>query len=286
VSENLTHKSMAVLEALARYRYLTIPQMALAGVSKSERSIREKILPRLKRGKKKLVDWRDFGVLPGRGRLHWVYCLNENGARVLADDTGIELSKIPYTVGGIKFLSDYDHRLALIDFHIGLKNWVDRNDGKLIFETYFDKVPFLHVDGRAVRFIGKTTIPLNNIQDVIAPDGICKFSVNGKVRLCAVEIHHNNLTGRIVEQIVLNIQAVKSNTIKDRYEHDKASFILSIYDDENTMKLVKQRMIDSPDIKGCERVLIFNTLSNLKFDFCQGWHFVDNMEARLFPVNG
>lgn len=70
-----------ILEALARYRFLTIPQLVTLGAGE-EKGVRTRLQDLLTA---KLIDRQEFRLGPSAGRLHNVHWLTAKGARFLAD---------------------------------------------------------------------------------------------------------------------------------------------------------------------------------------------------------
>ena len=56
-----------------------------------------------------------------------------------------------------------------------------------------------------------------------------------------------------------------------KYNHPRASFVLSIYEKQSILDSVRQRMLDIADFKAFEAVFLFNTLDQIKQDFAHGW---------------
>ena len=279
----ITHGAMAVLRALNEYQYMIGPQMVEIGISKSERSIREKILPRLKKRKNPLVEWKDFGALPKKGRLHTVYCLSKYGAAALAEADGINLNAVEYPRGGIQYVDDYFHRVATVDFHIQLDHWADEAEAKIKFFTaYFEKVR--HGTGRKTqaKFLSKNSIALKDRN--IVPDGIFMFEIAGKKRLCILEIHYSDKTRRIYDQLTVHMRLLAEGSINNLYEHDKAPFVLSVYENRGQQENIKKRLLNDPGFEAFKKLFLFNTIENFKKRFSSGWHYANGEYAKIFPV--
>ena len=125
---NISRQQQSVLEALAEFRYLTIPQMVEMNISKNADSLRNHTLNRLINSHRKAIKYHDFGWIPQRGRLARVYYLTHYGAEILAEAWRMEAERIEYPKGGIQFSSDYTHRMNFIDFHISFKRWAEKEN--------------------------------------------------------------------------------------------------------------------------------------------------------------
>lgn len=108
----LTLKQQRIIQALARYKYLTVSQLIRLGVDR-HRSNLSTAFNRLTEGKRPLVKVLKFGLMPTKGRVEALYYLTKYGAQL------VEHAKYP--IGRtVTLTSDYFHRVATIDCEITL----------------------------------------------------------------------------------------------------------------------------------------------------------------------
>lgn len=281
---NLTPAAVKVLEALATYQYLTPSLVVMIKIlthrgAAVRRTAREQLFPQLVG--RRLVDWRTFPFPNSLKSKDNLYCLNARGARFLGELWGVDPKEIRYPSNIQKLRQDIDHRVALVKFHIQFMHWLRDADGICdAFDRYFGRVanPKPHRRG----LVSATTV--FHQDGKIVPDAIVKFSANGVERLCAVEIHHNDRTGRIIQQLTGYLPALQERAISLRYGYEGMPFILSIFDEANVLELTKKRFLGSKALAPASKGFLFNTLEQVCDDITQGWHYANGKEARIFPA--
>jgi len=279
----ITRQQQRVLEALACFRYLTIPQMLKLGLSSHADSLRSQTLKRLTDTHYKAVKSHDFGWIPQHGRLAKIYYLTHTGATLLAEALQLDINDIEYPKGGVQFSSDYQHRVNYINFHIELRRWAELNNKALAFvESYFDKT------GRQqkghVSSISKTRVQLNG--KAFIPDGIVKYQDHHKSRLVAIEIHNGTHSKRITEQLLAHIEALEHGLFSEKYQHSTANFVWSVHENQSTLTSVKKRLstvFQDPRFKLFQPLFLFNSQAQAQEDFAQGWTLADGRKTALFP---
>lgn len=264
----LSSQQIHALEALAQFQYLTTAQLMDCRVSKSLPVIRNKVLYYLVETHRPFAKYRDFGTLPGKGRLSRIYYLTKRGAEAVALYLEEDLTHILYPKGGVQFTSDYFHRVSFVDVHIACRKWAELQGNEVDFFTaYFDKLGSNR--SRDSPLTSKNKVMLNH--KIFIPDGITRVSIHGKEQLFLIEVHKGNNTKRITEQLNRHIDAMAQGVFTQRYDHPRASFVLSIYEKQGILESVRQRMLEIADFKAFEGVFLFNTLEQIKQDFAQGW---------------
>ena len=278
-SDRLTEGMHRALEALAQYRYLTITQMISAGVSPSYSHISRSIVRPLLCGKYPLIGFHDFGVIAGVGRLHKVYYLTENGARLLSEYSQLDFDAIRYPVRGVQYSRDYFHRLAYVDICIAFTRHMQKNDLPILrMLHYFDKTG---KPRKGTALTPETSLAIT--RGFIAPDGLFLFEAQGKRRAVAVEFHHIPRTTYIVEQLERHVLAMEQSTVSRYLGHDKRSFVFSIFSDENASERVRTTLLKNERFVALLPSFHFNTLDHLKNGgFADGWILADGSKCGLF----
>ena len=283
----ITRQQQSVLEALAEFRYLTIPQMLEMKISKNADSLRNYSLNRLINSHRKAIKSHDFGWIPQRGRLARVYYLTGYGTEILAEAWRMETDQIEYPKGGIQFSSDYTHRMNFIDFHISFKRWAEKENKDVdFFYSYFDKVGSQRAG--KVRSTAKTRVMLNRTvyteqeNKPFIPDGLTKYQDGDKPRLVAIEIHNGTHSKRITHQLLDHLEAIEQGLFSDKYEHENNSFVLSVHENQSTLDSVKKRLLERPEFKPFLPLFLFNKQDQTKADFAKGWTLANEGKTVLF----
>jgi hypothetical protein len=276
--ETLPEKNTKVLEWLNIYRFLTVPQLQRLGLDGSKESV-YKVLRRFNTNRKPLVAYTDFGFIPKIGRLHRIFYLTKYGALALAELLRIEIDKINYPKNTKLFHRDYFHRLNMIDFHIELRLWSKQTDTKIIlFDTYFEGLK-----QKNKRFEMKTKVYLKD--GLLIPDAIFIFHLpNTKTYLYALEIHNGFGTKRIVNQLEKHLIAIKEGSVSEKYAYSYANRVVSVFDNEATLRAVLKRLKELPDFKKFYSHFLFKTLEQLKNNFYSGWFVISGGNSNFVKI--
>jgi hypothetical protein len=280
----LTAPQQRALLALARYRYLTVPQMIAAGVAKNDSHIRADVLPRLcRRAGDNLVDVHDFPRFSAKGRLPRVYTLTKTGAEVVADMERCDLSEIVYPVGGVQYANDFDHRAAYVDCCIAFDAWIAADERRECLATrhYFDKTGANRSGTTRMRSVCRVDLPGGRF---IIPDGQAFFDTGAKRRAVALELHNFPDVGRIAKQLAEYIEDIVTDAASRTFGHDAAGRVLSISSDPGLAVRVMDRMLAVPGFRDSRafNLIAFNTIDSVKADFGGGWVLADRSPAGVF----
>ena len=271
-----TPAAIAILEALALYQYLNASLVETLGIA-TKRTARDKLFPQLLgRG---LVACRKFGFVHGRGSIEHVYALTAAGAGWLASLHGEDAEAIAFPSDLQTLRQDHDHRMALVLVHIRLTQWIAQVDGRLTaFDRYFGRVANPEPHRRCL--VAATTI--FHRTGKLTPDAIAKFETSSSTRLTAIEIHHNDRTGRIIEQLEGYLPAIRENAFTNRYQHKSPPFVLSVFDEVGALKAARTRFLEHPELSKAKDGFMFAPLTSVGADITQGWHYADGTPAPLF----
>ena len=268
----LPANNLLVLQHLAVYRFLTVPQLIGLGVAKHKSTVYD-ILKRFDRFPRKLIDRKKFNFVSGRGNIHMVLYLTRGGTELLAEHYGVDPGRIKYPRGQTIFVNDYYHRIATIDFHIALRQWAE-NAGATVdfFETYFDKTGS-NRGGVGQRLRAKTRVDVG--KEFFNADAIYRTTKsNGSQWLVIFEMHNGHDSGRFLKQLDIRLLALEEGSINDQYEFFDPCILECVFEHESTMRAVIKRVRQAEDLTGFREYVSFNTIENVRTDFAVGWqHF-------------
>lgn len=265
-----------VLEALAKFRYMTSDQFVFAGISESRDSLNRHVLPPLyRREVGKLIDFADLGIEPGRGRRPRVYFLTKAGAQVLAEFERRDVSEIAFPAGGMQYTRDLDHRRDYIDYLISFHRWIEAVEGDILDERhYFD---FVGSNRKGTQSRAETHVEFSG--GYIVPDGLAHFHALGKARAVAIEIHRHTTPKRCAVQLRKHMEAIKERAVMDRFGIEHASLVLSVSADQGLFERVRARMLEVPDWRHFAPLFRFATVEAVRADFGRAWVYADGTPA-------
>lgn len=266
-------KDLKILEALARYKYLAPYQLLKLGIAGHMKTI-ERYLKKMREEnpRHRLIQFKKWGWEQGIGNRHTCYALSERGAAVLAEYYECDISRIEYPKGKMVFERDYFHRLNTVDTQIAIRLWVQQAGAKIeVFHTYLNSTGAQR-SGRAnsgERFQNKTRTVVG--EGFFVPDGVCLFEHEGKRRLLAIEIHNRNKTYRILEQLQKHMVALEESALSNAYGHDKANFVLSVFEEEGTMRATIKALRQADGFENFLPLFHFATVDTVKEDVRTAW---------------
>lgn len=278
----MTDSQVAILEALADYRFLSVEHIGRL-LGKKREFVYKSITPALCGEFRPLARRIEYPV-NFNGKRPSVFYLTQNGAVQLSYITGRPTTdfKVPKVIHA--FEKDYSHRMAFLDIHIGLRLWLAASGEAppSAFLAYFDRVKAApRASGRERGFRTATRVQIDE-ERYIEPDGIARFTAAGKDRLCVIEMHGDRPAGEIAAQLDRHIDALEVGTLSSLYDHPASQIVLSVHENPKTMQTVIARLRSLPDFRDFEADFMFNTLEQVRVDFSKGWTMADGKPAWLF----
>ena len=274
--KDLSPQQRRTLRALSIFRFLTVSQLMKLEISANRDALGNKTIRTLRA--RKLLETRSFGI--GKADVH---CLTKAGVAELAEHYQAPLSAFPYPSGGARFSDNYyNHRLAQIDFNIGLQLWAHSRGDAELHTADMDFVG--RGSYRKGNFIPSTQVSLDNDPKPIVPDGIFHLSLeSGHQLLYVLEVHKTTQTTAATRQLKRYLQALDQGVLSDKYHLQTAPFLCSVHSLDNVYRGVKNNLLADPDFAGFKPLFLFNRVDQLKSDFSSGWHFADDEPANPFP---
>ncbi len=262
----ITNSQMKILEALARYTFLTVPLIDTLGVFKNPISI-YRSLRGLKDLSKPLIITQNFGVHPTRGQLHSLIYLSKYGKEVLLDNGHKEVNiNIPSAKTFVS--TDYFHRVANIQTFVFMDLYLQSIDKAkiLFFDYYFSKTSRTSQEySRALN-----RIDLEN-DNYIIPDIITKFNIDEKEYLYLIEIHNGNDSNKAFVQCLQHIKAIDLGSPKDKYNHPRNNRVIFIFEQKGCMNAVIKKINSTENLKKYLNLFLFKTIEDMKNNFGNNW---------------
>ncbi len=275
----LSEVKSKILESLAEYRFLTNKQLVILGAAAHTNTVSVQAKRLREIG---LLGTKDFSFTALVGKLDGIHYLTPKGAREVADLWKVDLAEIQYLKSNNTiFYRDYQHRINSVSAHIYLKKWLDKTDRQIVlFDTYFDKIGSSRNAEVTGQLKPKTQMSLGN-KTTLTPDCIFMYETpSGQNVLGAIEICNGKETARIVAQVKKHLLALSEKAPQTKYKHDRANYMLFVFDHEPTQKAVIKRLLQNPTILNAKDFLLFKHITEME-DFGTNWHTLQGLKVNL-----
>lgn len=275
--QTLSPSQEKVLIALAKFKFLTTPQLLNLGVMANSDNLNKQI-SELRFWKNPLVATVKFWIHPKFWRLPSIHYLTIHGAKLLKEHFGTEIS-VRFPQKNATSFSDYFHRLSLIDIHMTLdERAFKKNIEILFFKTYFDKIS----TGRKKGFRAESAIPIYGNEYLIA-DAICMLQTPNRKELFAIEMYRWGDTNRVHKSLFHHLQALIEGQPSILFGLNHWSRVLCVFELENYKKMaIKRLMEDERFTENAKPHFLFKTLDELKQEVFEDWELFDGEKTSLF----
>jgi len=117
----------------------------------------------------------------------------------------------------------------------------------------------------------------------IEPDGVFRFTKDGKPYLCAVEIHRKPDVKAIVKQLDQHIEALtpEQNLIAEQFNHNGPVYILSVHEHEQSFIGVRTRINEMSDFGVFKEHFIFGKIF-YQYSADSIWCVFNDYDTKLF----
>ena len=280
--DRLTESNIQILEALARYRYLTSRQIIALGIT-AHRSQISRIMGRFEYFTKPLIARSKFSEATegrsGRRAKEDIITLTKRGAEFLmATQPDSEHALGNVHSKGVS-ARDYEHTKETVDFHILVDQFADMYACTVdCFHTYHD-----HTGANSGRLAAKginlrrrqTTFTVPEVDALGRPNGKeHKFSADamfhltdptGKGHLFAVEIQRGMDTKRLCEKLRDHyIPAIAEGTISADYGVEYNPTVLVICESPALVENTLKRLADDQEFEYFHKRFAFHTIDELQ----------------------
>lgn len=271
----LTEKQIVILEALARFKYLTSQQLQLIFQNKSASAINTAIRP-LNDLKNPLIKSLCFGVLPWYGRLRKVHCLSSSGVKVLTELLYMKKSRIQYPKNPNNFFRrDYFHRISTINFNILMQRWVANQGYNFqFFKLYFNR------DKDQIH-MSETQVTLGKFKS--EPDWIGLYYAKRSPQLFIFEQHNGHDVKRALKQIINHCYGLTNGAVSEAYQIKKPVRIYYVFQYSSCMASVLKRFEEDEWLTKFKGQFFFKTSEQLLDNFEHWWVSPGGQYNRFLP---
>ena len=264
-----TDTQIKILQAIAKYKYMTVSQLDILQILKHKVSL-YRVLTKLKSSSKALINYQDFNFNPKIGKLEQLLYLSKYGKNLLVEELGIDEHTIKAPTSNTLINQDYFHRVWTIDFHIYLDIFLKKESGVIyMFDYYFDKAKRLK-GAKYTRARNRIDIKVN--QKFIIPDAVIKLRYKTKEYLYLFEQHNSKDSGKIITQILNHCLVIQESGAKEKYKFDRNSRVIIVFEFESTKSAVIKKIKNNQSLQKFKNFFLLKTHTDLKeLCFNDGW---------------
>ncbi len=265
---------MGILEALARYKFLTYTQMMKLGIER-HRSNLSLLLKGLRESKLPMVKKIPHGM--GEEVKHY---LSEKAVPILKELCGLEEHEIHCPKGTIlTHTQDEVHRTSIIDFHIALDLACKDESVSLLFcDRYFDTIGNNRVEKNLK---SKTAFEMEGAAS-IKPDITFMLHSTIQNELFLVELERGRNAKKSIEKAVKHAEAMLTGAVNKRYDFQRGYRILWIFEYENVIDSVLKELSSQSLFEPLTEYFLFKPLSQIGENIFLSWRNIAGKERRMF----
>lgn len=272
----LKQKESDILVSLAKYKFLCSSQLTKLGLYKNKGDVTN-LLKLMAEQKKPLIGVIKFPTDPTIGKLEYIYYLTKFGEKAVLEDLDYPQEKIKKIKSKPISTKDYFHRKSTIDFHIGLNQWLQSNNGEIKFlNYYFDKMGTFRDKDKTIREINR--FYLNDNRSFI-PDITVKFKVNNESYIFLFEQHNGKDVKRLADQLHVHLLAINEDVVSKKLKFDKYNRVAVVCEEKSVKDAVIQRLQETDIFNNFYNFFIFKTIDELKEDFFNNWTLINGEQV-------
>jgi len=282
----MKEKQVTVLEHLSHFKVLTSSQLVQLNVYKNRGDVTNTLKP-LFGVKRPLIGKKNFQPDPSYGKAESFYYLTKYGRDYLVKNSNYKRDVIKYINNDNDlFKKDYYHRKSTIDFHIGLKQWLESEDGEIIFcNGYFDKVGNNRVKNTSQHVYALNRLELKSGESFI-PDMISMFSIDDREYLFLFEQHNGSSTNRLVKQLQSHLESITEDIFENQFGFQRSPRIAIVCESESVKYNTIKRLSQDKQFDNFHNFFIFKSNDELQQNFNQNWSLIDGQRVSFIqPKN-
>jgi hypothetical protein len=282
----MKERQVTALKLLSIYKFLTSSQFVQLKLYKYRGDVTNSLKTLLK-SDRPLIGKKDFQPDPSYGKFESIYYLTKYGRDYLVKNLNYRSDEIKYVNKEIDlYRNDYFHRRYTVDFYIRLKQWIDSEDGEIIFcHYYFDKVGNNRSKDKAKHLYALNRLELNNTYSFI-PDIITMFTVDGREYLFLFEQNNDTSTTRLIKELLPHLQAISEGLLENQLGFSKSPRIAVVCKSESVKINTIKRLKKDKQFDNFYNFFIFKSNDELQLDFNQNWSLIDGQRISFIqPKN-
>jgi len=260
----LTEKQLVILEALARFKFLTTKQLQIIFNAKNTSAINTAIR-KLKCMKYSPIKSIDFGIAPWVGRLAKIHYLGTAWIKLLTEQLQYSPTRIQAPKNRNSFFQrDYYHRVATITFNIRFQKWLANNDYQLIFfKSYFNRSKASHYQ--------KAETAIQLWDKWLVPDSIWMFHANYKTHLFVFEQHNGKDKQRAIKQMINHSYCLVHWAISEQFKLKQVTHIFYVFEFNTCMLATISAFQSNVGLMKFKSYFFFKTEKQLAHNFAENW---------------
>jgi hypothetical protein len=259
----LSEMKSDTLEQIARFKFLTVPQLVRLGVAKHQNNVREALQDLRKHG---LTNQKEYAVSAKYGKIPNVHFLTEKGAKLTAEALRMDIAQVQYPKSlNTFFFHDYQHRINMIDTQIEYLNWIEASNriSKKI-EAYYFTTGSTRNSSKTGKLQRQTKIELSKGSS-FDPDSVFIYQSEQSTVLALLEMCNGDKTKRIIEKIVMYLQAFNEKAPQRHYQTDenKGYYMLFVFEKPSIMQATIERLKQNTAVLEYQKFLLFKELAKV-----------------------
>ncbi len=275
----LSDTQAAILEHLARFRFLTTDQMQSLGINtgKSKAHL-YRILAALCDAPA-LVEKYAPKPIHGKGTFPNLHYLTRKGAETLAELTQGNVADYKYPKGKVSVSRMLVHMTRCIWCEVHIRNWAKANNHFVSF--YFNDFDTEgdNRTGKGGKLRKLTRVDLANGERLI-PDAVFQLTdPDGTPRLFLLEVHNEMRSRRIQDKLAQYREAIKEGAIQRQFHYAHSPRVLTVFEGAEHIGYAASAMQRSGLFRGWEPYFYSKTLEDLRGDFRNGWKTLGGVAA-------
>lgn len=279
-------KQIAILNALANYKFLSRSQLARLGVEKYNSAFSRYCKP--------LIDAKYIGLLNAVNYgIGHIYYLKKKGALFVAKENNLTIDQIKYCISTPELsLQTLYHRTHAIDCQIELDlSCINKAVELLFYDREIESLGNIRRDKNLSR---RTRVLLKN-NEILEPDAIFMLKTQFGNKLYCLEYEHKDYTQKSYSKLLKHLRALNEKVVSSKYGHTKGHRTLFIYNNRATLEAVMSKA--KIEIKNIESWFLFKSFEEVKFEggfnnsifectafncFFENWRTAENEITSLF----
>lgn len=272
--QRINDKQKAILEYLAKYKFLTYDQMILLGIDKHKSTLSD-LVSRMKSRKRALVK-----KIPHRVGVAAKFFLTKKGKDLLVEEYDMKEENILYPKGVIKTdTQDQKHRTQTISFQISLDKSCKKNNISVLFcDRYFDTVG----NNRMNKDLKSKTAVLYSPTKSVKADIIFMLETHKQKELYLLELENGKDTKKAVEKCERHGQAIVLGSANEKYNHLRGYRSLWIFEHESIMNTTIKRLQTDDFFTPLTEYFLFNTTTQVEKSFFENWVNLRQQEREIY----